>query len=51
MNASDIKYIKIKLMVAHYLCADHHHAGHNKQQSQQRGANLQPVSKIHPANA
>lgn len=38
------------LVVAHQLSADHHDAGHNKQQSKQGRTHLQPVTEVHPAN-
>lgn len=36
------------LVVAHQLSADHHDAGHNKQQSKQGRTHLQPVTEVHP---
>lgn len=38
------------LVVAHQLSADHHDAGHNKQQSKQGRTHLQLVTEVHPAN-
>ncbi len=38
-------------MISHHLRANHDHAGHDKQQSQQRRPHFKPVAKIDPAHA